>query len=52
MQITPLLDLPVGDYLQEHPGFDPGPFYINQTFGSSPDITNENINEFIQNQTG
>lgn len=55
LQIPTLLDLPVGKYLQDHPGLDivgsNGGFFLNTTFGKEHNTT-ESLLEFIENGTG
>ncbi|ODM88017.1 Alcohol dehydrogenase [acceptor] [Orchesella cincta] len=55
MNITTILDLPVGKYLQDHPGVDVkgnnGGFRLNTTFGK--DLNSyETILQYVQNGTG
>lgn len=53
--IPVIKDLPVGKYLQEHPGLEvigsSGGFRVNSTFGKDLNTT-ENVLQFIQNGTG
>ncbi len=53
--IPVIKDLPVGKYLQEHPGLEvigsSGGFRVNSTFGKDFNTT-ENVLQFIQNGTG
>ncbi|ODM87077.1 Alcohol dehydrogenase [acceptor], partial [Orchesella cincta] len=55
LNITTLIDLPVGKYLQEHPGMDvvgnSGGFRFNTTFGKDYN-TSEALMQFLQNGTG
>lgn len=55
LQIPVVLDLPVGKYLQDHPGLDivgdKGGFFLNTTFGKEYNTT-ESVLEFIENGTG
>ncbi|CAL8070794.1 unnamed protein product [Orchesella dallaii] len=55
INITTLVDLPVGKYLQEHPGMDvlgdTGGFTLNTTFGTNFNTT-DNLLQFLENGTG
>ncbi|CAL8118258.1 unnamed protein product [Orchesella dallaii] len=55
LNITTIVDLPVGKYLQEHPGLDvtgtKGGFRLNTTLGKDYN-TSEAVLQFLQNGTG
>ncbi|ODM88019.1 Glucose dehydrogenase [FAD, quinone] [Orchesella cincta] len=55
LNITTIVDLPVGKYLQEHPGMDvigdKGGFTLNTTFGSNFN-TSDALLQFLENGTG